>query len=94
MCFFISLLAFGPRVVAVLWWLIAPGRWDTAFSTALWPILGIVALPWTTITWVSVAPLGNTSGYDWLWIGLAVFADLASYASSGYGGRNKVPGYA
>ena len=42
MCAFLILLAAGPRVLGVLWWLIAPGRWDTAFNNALWPILGLV----------------------------------------------------
>jgi hypothetical protein len=89
MCLFLILLCFSPRIAGAFWWIVAPGRWDSAFGSWLWPVLGLVFLPWTTIMWVSVAPFGNVSGADWLWLSLGVFADLMSYASSGYGGRNR-----
>ena len=42
--------------------------------------------------WVSVAPLGETNGYDWIWIGLGIAADVMSAAGSGYGNRGRVRG--
>jgi len=54
--------------------------------------LGFLLAPWTTLMYVVVAPAG-IDGFDWFWIGLAVLADLASYAGSAYGGRGRVPGY-
>jgi hypothetical protein len=92
MCFFLSLLLFGPRVVIVLWWLLEPLRWSTTFDTFILPVLGFLFLPWTTLMYVLVAPLG-VEGFDWLWIGLAVLADVASYAGGAFGGRGRVPGY-
>jgi hypothetical protein len=94
MCLFFTLLLAGPRVAIVLWWLVNPSRWETAFDTFLWPFLGFLFLPWTTIMFVAVAPFGNVAGWDWFWIALAVVADISSYASSGYSNRNRVPGYA
>jgi hypothetical protein len=44
--------------------------------------------------WVAVAPFGNVDGWDWFWLGLAVFADVIQVAGSSYGGRNRIPGYA
>lgn len=83
MCFFILLLLFGPRLVIVLWWLFEPFRWSAAFSGFfLVPILGFLFLPWTTLMYVLVVP-GGIVGFDWLWIALAVLADLSSVA----GGR-------
>lgn len=93
MCLFFITLIGGPRLGGALWWALYPGRWDTAFSTFLWPVLGLIFLPWTTIMFVSVAPFGNISGYDWMWLGFGVLADFTSLASSGYGNRNRVPGY-
>ena len=36
---------------------------------------------------------GGITGGDWLWMGLAVLADIASYAGGAVGGRSRVPGY-
>ena len=89
MCLFLILLAFSPRVAAAFWWLIQPARWDSAFTSWLWPFFGILFLPWTTIMWVTVAPFGNVAGTDWMWLGFGFMFDLVSYASGGFGGRRR-----
>jgi len=95
-CAFLSLFLLGPRVAGVLWWLIQPIRWAAAFNGLagvlwwIWPTLGLVFLPWTTIMYVIVAP-GGVTGLDWLWIGLMLVADIGSY-TGGYG-RKRIPGY-
>ena len=55
-CFFTILVFLGPRIAAPLWWLVQPARWNAAFSNILWPILGIIFVPWTTIMYVIVVP--------------------------------------
>ena len=92
MCLFLSLLLFGPRVVILFWWLVEPLRWSAAFDTFILPLLGFLFLPWTTLMYVLVSPLG-IDGWDLLWLGLALLADLASYAGGAIGGRGRVPGY-
>jgi hypothetical protein len=92
MCFLLSLVFLGPRFGCLLWWLVEPGRWDRAFDTVIFPILGIVFLPWTTLMFVAVAPFGNVEGWDWLWLGVGVFGDILSL-SSNYAGRRSYPGY-
>lgn len=96
-CAFLVLVFLGPRVFGPLWWIIQPVRWQAAFNNFaggnlwwIWPVLGIVFLPWTTIMYVIVAP-GGVTGLDWLWIGLMLVADIASY--SGGIGRKRIPGY-
>jgi hypothetical protein len=42
--------------------------------------------------YVLVAP-GGIEGWDWLWLGLALVADISSYAGGGYGNRRRIPGY-
>ena len=70
-CLLILLTGAAPRLAAVLYWIWRPGLWDRAFSGSwIWPVLGILFLPVTTIVWVLVATNGVT-GFDFLWLGLA-----------------------
>jgi len=79
-CLFVLLAAAFPRVAAILYWLVEPARWSRAFDGSwLWPLLGIIVLPITTIVWVIVSPNGVT-GLDFLWLGIAVFVDAGSSA--------------
>lgn len=79
----------GPRVAIVLWWAVATNRWELAFDTFLVPALGFIFLPWTTLMFVLVAPLGNIAGSDWVWLGIALLIDLVSHGSGGYQGRSR-----
>jgi hypothetical protein len=36
---------------------------------------------------------GGVTGIEWLFVGLSVFADIASYAGSAYNNRDRIPGY-
>ena len=96
-CAFLALLLLGPRFFGAMWWLFQPLRWQEAFNNLfggglwwLWAILGIVFIPWTTIMYVIVAP-GGIVGWDWLWLGLMLFADIVSYG--GGIGRKRIPNY-
>jgi hypothetical protein len=77
-CLLILLTGFFPRVAAVLYWLWRPVLWDRAFDGSwVWPLLGIVFLPVTTIIWVLVSRDGVV-GFDFLWLGIGVFLDIGS----------------
>ena len=81
-CLLIILTGLAPRLAAVLFWIFRPERWDRAFDGSwLWPLLGVLFLPVTTIVWVLVAP-GGVASFDFLWLGIAVFLDLGSTARS------------
>ena len=77
MCLLASVLMLGPRVGVILYWLGWPARWDVAFDTAIVPLFGVLFVPWTTLTWIIVAPSGVV-GFDYVWLGLAFLLDLAS----------------
>jgi len=34
---------------------------------------------------------GGVTGFDWVWLGLGLVADIASYTSGVYTGRERVP---
>ncbi len=92
-CFATALIFFGPRLGFLVYWLLLPVRVTAAFSNFNLPwlvgILGLVFAPWTTLMYVIVFPL---NGFDWIWIGLGIAADIFSYAG-GYRNRRRVPGY-
>jgi hypothetical protein len=92
-CVFTILVLLGPRFAGAIWWLVQPARWNLVFQNWLWPLLGIIFLPWTTLMYVIVAPGGINGLWEWLFIGLAVIADIASYTGGGYGNRRRIPGY-
>jgi len=88
-CFFTVLVFLGPRVAGIIWWLIQPARWSLAFDTFIFPILGIIFLPWTVLMYVIVAP-GGLSGLEWLLVALMLVIDIGSYAGGGYGNRGRI----
>ena len=87
-CFFATLAFLGPRFAFLVYWLLAPGKVSAAFNTFIWPLLGLIFVPWATLMYVIVFPINNL---DWLWVGLALVFDIAWWA--GGAGRKKVPGY-
>jgi hypothetical protein len=91
-CLFTTMALLGPRIAIVVWGLAQPTRWELAFSNFVWPLLGFLFLPWTTLMYVMVAPNGVT-GIDWLWIVVAVIVDLGSYSGGAYGNRDRIKGY-
>ena len=92
MCLFLSLIFLGPRSVILLWWLFEPIRWSATFDTFFVPFFGALFIPWTTLMYVLVQP-GGVTGWDLLWLGFALAADIASVAGGAIGGRGRVPGY-
>ena len=92
-CFFTALVLFGPRLAVLIWWLFAPVYIGAAFNTWIWPLLAWIFLPWTLLMYLIIYP-GGIVGFDWIWLAIGVFADIASYGGGGYGNRNRIPGYA
>ena len=86
-CFLTTLVLLGPRIAALVWWLFWPLRWNAAFSSIIWPILGIIFVPWTTLMYVIIFPVAGF--WDWLFLILAIIADVASYGGGGYGNRDR-----
>jgi len=82
MCCFVLLLgALGPRF-AILWIWLFGSRVDLAFGSALWPLLGLLVAPWTTLMYLIVwSPGGGVSGAEWILVGLGVMLDIATYSA-------------
>jgi succinate dehydrogenase/fumarate reductase cytochrome b subunit len=91
-CLIAALFAFGPRAAILVWWLIEPVRWNAAFDTFLWPLVGFLVAPWTTLMYVAVLP-GGINGFDYVWLGFGIAFDLFSWSSGAYTNRNRMPMY-
>ena len=94
-CLFTTMVLFGPRLAILVWWLINPVRFSLAFSTFIWPLLGFLFLPWTTLMYLAVwSPVTGIIGFDWVLLGLGVLADISTHAAGGWRHRDRIPGYA
>jgi hypothetical protein len=88
-CFFTALLVVGPRLAILVWYIFSPVYVNGAFDSFFWGFLGWLFLPWSTLMWLTVYP-GGIIGFDWILLGLGVFADIATYVG-GYRERESVP---
>lgn len=79
-CLLVLMSAFAPRFVFFVIWIARPVYVDSVFDTFIFPLLGLLFLPFTTLMYVFLAapPFGVT-GWDWVWIGIAVVLDLSQY---------------
>ena len=89
-CFVASLFMLGPRAAILIWYLIQPLRWDETFDTFLWPVVGFLIAPWTTLMYVAVYP-GGIEGLDIVFLAAAVAIDVFSWFGGGYTNRNRLP---
>ena len=91
MCCLISIASMlGPRLAILVWYLVNPLRWRATFDTWVWPLLGSLFLPWTTLAYVVVMRNGNIDGLlEWLLIVLGLLFDLSSHGSGGYHSRRR-----
>ena len=71
----------GPRVALFIWWVFG-NKVDAAFDTWLWPLLGLIFLPWTTLAYVLAwAPLDGVTGAGWLVVAIGLVGDIATYSA-------------
>ena len=85
-CAALLLSAFGPRFAIVLIWIFGD-RVDRAFDSAIWPLLGLLAVPWTTLMYILVWGPGGVNGGEWIVVALGVILDLATYSARAAKGR-------
>lgn len=87
-CLFASMALIGPRFAILVWWLFDSARWNLAFENFLFAFVGFFLAPWTTLMYVATFP-GGVNGFDWIILGIAVFADVGSWSGGGWSGRQR-----
>jgi hypothetical protein len=82
-CLFALFAGIFPRLAVLIVWIARPDRVDVAFDTWLWPLLGIIFLPFATLIYlVLYTPGVGLSGGDWFWVVLAGILDIAHWGAS------------
>ena len=72
----------GPRVALLIWWIVDEDRVDAAFGSWIWPVLGLLLLPWTTLAYLVVwSPVVGVDDWEWIVVALGLVLDLATYSS-------------
>jgi hypothetical protein len=85
-CLFALLGGLFPRLAVFILWVARPERVDAAFSSFLWPLLGIIFLPFATLIYLLLyTPGRGLRGWAWFWVVLAALLDI------GIGGRLSRP---
>jgi len=94
-CLFAVFAGAFPRLADLFLWLARPALFLAPFGGSwLWPVLGIIFLPFTTLMYVVMwSPVTGLYGWDWLWLGMAVLLDISSMAANVRANRDQLPGY-
>ena len=96
MLLFGCLLAFGaavaPRLILILAWIFG-NRWDRVWDgNWIIPLLGIIALPYTTIMYMLTWSPGGLQGFDWVWLALGVMLDIMKWGQVARSRQEGMPG--
>ena len=67
-CLFVLMAGIFPRLALVIVWIARPAMVDRAFDSWLWPLLGLIFLPFATLMYVILWTAGGLSGWDWFWV--------------------------
>jgi len=91
-CLLVLLASFAPRLALLIMWIVGP-RVSAAFDNWIWPLLGLIFLPYTTIMYVLVwSPGIGITGWDWIWILLGVTLDIMKWGQIA-NNRREIPYY-
>jgi hypothetical protein len=91
-CLLVLLGGVFPRLALFIVWVARPKMVDAAFSSWIWPLLGLIFLPFATLVYVILWQAGGLHGFDWFWVILAALLDIGHWAASSTQ-RRQIPGY-
>ena len=81
-CLFVIIAAISPRLGIIILWIFT-NYVNLAFTTWIWPLLGLIVLPWTTLMYILVAaPAGGINFWGWLMVGVGLVMDINSHAQA------------
>ncbi len=80
-CLFVLMAGVFPRLALVMVWIARPAMVDAAFTTWIWPLLGLIVLPFATLMYVILWQVGGLTGWDWFWVVLAALLDLSHWGA-------------
>ncbi len=92
-CLLAGFAGLFPRLGLFMFWVLRPARVSAAFDTWIFPLLGIIFLPFATLMYaVLYTPGIGLTGWEWFWVVVAGGLDIMHWAV-GATQRDQVPGY-
>jgi len=86
-CLVLTAGLIGPRIALLVWWIFGD-KVDLAFDSWIWPLLGLLFLPWTTLAYVLVwSPVVGVGGAEWIVVALGFVLDVLTYSGRAARGR-------
>jgi hypothetical protein len=77
-CLLVVIAVFTPRIGLLLMWIFTPYVSRAFHGGFIWPFLGLLFLPITTIMYsLAFNPVTGVTGLRWLWVALGVILDIA-----------------
>jgi hypothetical protein len=83
-CLLALVALISPRLALILLWIFSDVL-SRAYDSWIVPLIGFFLLPWTTLTYAAFwdwGPGREVTGYEWIFIGLAVVLDLGSFGAT------------
>lgn len=82
-CLLAIMAGLFPRFVLLVFWIARPERMDAIFTSFVWPVLGLIFMPFTTLMYVLLwTPSRGVTGWDWVWVGIAAVLDISHWGAS------------
>lgn len=86
------LVALFARLALLITWLTTPRVGNAFHGGWILPLLGLLFLPLTTLTYVIVYALENgVTGWGWAWVVFALFLDISSHGAGASANRHRIP---
>ncbi len=75
--------AFVPRITLFFVWVFTDYV-TRAFQSFIWPLLGLLIMPYTTLAYSFVfVPGVGVTGMRWFWVALGIILDVCSWGGGG-----------
>jgi hypothetical protein len=89
-CLFAMGAAAFPRLALLFVWIFTDWVNRAFHNTFIWPLLGIIFLPFTTLFYVfAYIPGLGLTGWGWLFVIIGFLIDISSYGGSAYTNRSR-----
>ena len=92
-CLFALFAGLFPRLGLFTVWIARPALVNAAFDTWIFPLIGIIFLPFATLIYVVLYTPGvGLTGWEWFWVVVAGLLDITHSLASAIQ-RRQIPGF-
>ncbi len=78
-CLFGAVALAGPRFALAAWWIFG-SKVELAFDSWVWPLLGLIFAPWTTLAYlIAWQPGGVNGNWEAILVLLGIACDIVTW---------------